>query len=110
MMGRKSRFESASLQHLYERYVGDDKAKADALEAEREIADIARKIYGLRSSAGLTQGELAKRVGTSPSVISRLEDADYAGHSLAMLRRVAAALNVRVEIQFLPIEEPVQST
>jgi hypothetical protein len=36
------------------------------------------------------------------SVISRLEDADYDGHSLAMLRRIAAALKKRVEIRFLP--------
>jgi hypothetical protein len=40
---------------------------------------------------------------TSASVISRLEGADYQGHSLAMLRRIAAALNQRVEIRFLPV-------
>jgi hypothetical protein len=43
-------------------------------------------------------------VGTTPSVISRLEDDDYEGHSLAMLCRVAAALNKRVEIRFVPLE------
>ena len=43
-------------------------------------------------------------MGTTPSVISRLEDDDYAGHSLAMLRRVAAALNKRVEIRFVPLK------
>jgi hypothetical protein len=32
----------------------------------------------------------------------RLEDADYEGHSLAMLRRIAAALDKRVDIRFLP--------
>jgi len=35
------------------------------------------------------------------SVISRLEDADYDGHSLAMLRRIASALEKRVEIRFV---------
>jgi len=43
------------------------------------------------------------RVGTTPSVISRLDDDDYDGHSLAMLRRIAAALNKRVEIRFVPL-------
>ena len=33
------------------------------------------------------------------------EDADYEGHSVAMLRRIAAALNRRVEIRFVPIRE-----
>jgi hypothetical protein len=42
-------------------------------------------------------------IGTTASVICRLEDADYEGHSLAMLRRIAAALNQRVEIRFVPI-------
>jgi hypothetical protein len=42
-------------------------------------------------------------IGTTASVISRLEDADYEGHSLAMLRRIAAALDKRVEIRFVPV-------
>jgi predicted transcriptional regulator len=45
---------------------------------------------------------LARKVGTTQSVISRLEDADYDGHSLAMLRRIASALEKRVEIRFVP--------
>ena len=74
------------------------------VEEARASADVARKVYALRTGAKLTQKELAARVGTTPSVISRLEDDDYAGHSLAMLRRVAAALNKRVEIRFVPLK------
>jgi transcriptional regulator with XRE-family HTH domain len=53
--------------------------------------------------AGLSQRELARRVGTSASAICRLEDADYDGHSLYMLKRIAQALDRRVEIRFVPI-------
>ena len=74
------------------------------LEEERANADIARKIYKLRTKAGLTQRELAKLVGTSASAICRLEDADYEGHSLSMLQRIAAALNQRAEIRFVPLK------
>jgi hypothetical protein len=35
-------------------------------------------------------------------VISRLEDADYEGHSLPMLRKIAHALNKRIEMRFVP--------
>ena len=56
-----------------------------------------------REARALTQKELAGLVGTSHSVISRLEDDDYRGHSLAMLRRIAAALNKRVEIRFVAL-------
>jgi transcriptional regulator with XRE-family HTH domain len=57
----------------------------------------------LRLSAGLSQRELAKLVGTTASAICRLEDGDYAGHSLAMLNRIASALKRRVEVHFIPI-------
>ena len=67
-----------------------------------ENARIAMDIYELRTKAGLTQTELAKRIGTTPSVVSRLEDVEYGGHSLSMLRRVAWALGHDVEIRFPP--------
>ena len=64
--------------------------------------DVAQKIYDLRKKARLTQKQLAEKIGTQQSVISDLEDAEYQGHSLAMLNRIAEALNKRVEIRFLP--------
>ena len=108
-MGRKSRFASKALEFAFDRYVGKDKEKAEAFDAELANADVARKIYDLRTQAGLTQGELAKLVGTTTSVISRLEDADYEGHSLAMLRRIATALNKRVEIRFVSVKRAAPS-
>ena len=74
-----------------------------ALEEARANEEIARKIRELRAGAGLTQAQLGKLVGTTASVVCRLEDADYEGHSLAMLRRIASALNQRVEIRFVPL-------
>lgn len=64
-------------------------------------AQMGREIYRLRKSAGLSQKELANLVGTTESVISRLEDADYTGHSMNMLRRIAAALHKRVVVKFV---------
>jgi len=63
-------------------------------------------IHGLRTTAGLSQRALANKIGTTASVICRLEDADYEGHSLAMLRRIAAALGKRVEIRFVSVHKP----
>ncbi len=103
-MGRKSRFASKSLQFAYDRYIGDDPAREASFEEELANAEVARKIYDLRTEAGLTQRELAERMGTKASVISRLEDADYDGHSLAMLKRVATALGKRLEIRFVTLK------
>lgn len=81
-------------------YEGHPQRIAELAEAEANDT-VARKIYALRKRAGLTQEQLAKLVGTTTSVICRLEDADYQGHSLAMLRRVADALDKRVELRFV---------
>jgi ribosome-binding protein aMBF1 (putative translation factor) len=66
----------------------------------RVNARVAQIIYAARTKAGLSQAELANRIGTRQSVISRLEDADYAGHSLSTLHRIAGALGKSLEIRF----------
>ncbi len=81
-------------------YEGRRQRMAELAEAEANDT-VARKIHELRKRAGLTQEQLAKKVGTTTSVICRLEDADYQGHSLAMLKRIAGALNKRVELRFV---------
>ena len=67
-------------------------------------AQISLIIYDVRKQAGLTQKQLADLIGTTQSVIARLEDADYEGHSLSMLARIAAALNRKLDIKMLPKE------
>jgi DNA-binding XRE family transcriptional regulator len=88
---------------LHRRFYEGKPARLKNLEEARANEEVARKIQELRAAAALTQTQLASLVGTTASVICRLEDADYQGHSLAMLRRIAAALNKRVEIRFIPI-------
>jgi len=88
---------------LHRRFYEGRPARLKSLEEARANEEIGRKIYELRAAAGITQTQLAKLIGTTASVICRLEDSDYEGHSLSMLRRVAGALNQRVEIRFIPI-------
>jgi transcriptional regulator with XRE-family HTH domain len=101
-MARPSRFQSETLQCFWDRYIGEHPERIAEYEQAAADVDIARAIYDVRAQAGLTQRQLAKKVGTTASVICRLEDADYEGHSLAMLRRIAEALGKRIEIRFLP--------
>jgi DNA-binding XRE family transcriptional regulator len=100
-VARRARTDAVEIL-LREFYEGNTE-RLKSLAACRANDEIARKIQALRTKAGLTQAQLAKLVGTTASVICRLEDADYEGHSVAMLRRIAAALNRRVEIRFLPL-------
>ena len=95
------KIKSKALQFAYDRYVGEDRALAAVFEEELLAADIASQIYNLRKRAGLSQRQLAAKVGTTASVICRLEDSDYDGHSLSMLKRIAAALGKQVKILFI---------
>lgn len=101
-MSKKRRFVSKALQFTYDRYIGEDPELAVAFEEELASADIASQIYKLRRRAGLSQRQLAGEVGTTASVICRLEDSDYEGHSLSMLKRIAGALGRKVKIVFVP--------
>lgn len=84
---------------ILNRHVADDpdmKALIAEARANREVADMIRSI---RNAAGLTQGQLAKRIGTSQSTIARLEDADYCGHTLSMLVRICASVGRDLELR-----------
>ena len=74
-----------------------------AFRAERErlaeYAEIAAQVILYRTRHGLTQVELARRVGTSHSAISRIEGGQHKT-SVETLRRIADALNLRLKISF----------
>lgn len=78
---------SNAVQILRRRYADDHPVRKASVEAERVNADVAQLIYDRRTAAGLTQKQMAELIGTTQSVISRLESADYEGHSLTMLER-----------------------
>lgn len=79
-----------------------DRRLASAIERETLNANIAEQIYAARNAAGLTQKQLADRIGSHQSVVARLEDANYHSHSLAMLKRIAEALTMTLRIEFAP--------
>jgi transcriptional regulator with XRE-family HTH domain len=83
---------------------------AEAVKEQSFNAEIAQQIYDLRKQANLTQKELAKLVDTQQSVISRIEDADYDGHSLMMLKRIAKALQRRLKVEFCADSLPSNAT
>jgi len=100
----KTKLHSKASRYLYDRYVAGNRRREQEYQEEVVNAEIARKIFELRTKAALTQQQLAAKVGASKSAICRLEDADYEGHSLSMLKRIAEALDKRVEIRFVPIK------
>ena len=68
------------------------------LKEEAQRLKLAAWLRKIRENAGISQTELAKRIGTTGSVISRLEDPDYEGHSLKTVQRIASALGMGLEL------------
>ena len=73
-----------------------------AIEQDFALGEL---IYELRTSAGLSQRELAERMGTTQSVISRLEERGGGRPRLDTLARVATALDRHLVVTF-PDEVP----
>lgn len=99
---KKSSRRTRDALEILDHVTGDDEKLRGLIEDETLNARVAMMICEARTLAGLTQAQLAKLVGTKQPVIARLEDANYEGHSLSMLQRIAAALNVRLELRFVP--------
>jgi ribosome-binding protein aMBF1 (putative translation factor) len=90
---------------ILKRRFGDTADRRDRISQIKQDMSVGQQIYDARKAAGLTQAQLARRIGTTQSVISDLEDAEYEGHSLPMLRRVAEALDLSVRVSFVPAQE-----
>ncbi len=71
----------------------------EAVEETRLEYEIARALIKARIEKGLTQAEIAKRMNTKQSVISRVENAKTVP-SLSFLKRLANVLNASLQVQF----------
>ena len=84
-------------------------SRSDEYRAEqarlRPYRDVARLVILLRTRAGISQEELARRVGTSKSAIARLESGRHQP-TVETLRRVADAFGTTLVIGFETAREP----
>jgi ribosome-binding protein aMBF1 (putative translation factor) len=85
---------------ILDRALGRDPDFRRAVQEAREELNVAQQIYDARIKAGLTQAELARKIGSHQSAVARMEDADYDSHSLATLRKIAHALGVELTVEF----------
>lgn len=100
-MGKKLPKQTTSaIEILHRREYEGRPLRLEELEQTRREMALGLKIRRLREDAGLTQQQLADRIDTQPSAISRIEDADYDAHTLSLLKRVAEALDMRLVVDF----------
>jgi len=78
------------------------KAEYDALEDEFALFDA---VLAARKRAGLTQAEIAARMGTKAPAVARIESGGGSKRhspSIATLRRYAEAVGCRLKIELIP--------
>jgi DNA-binding XRE family transcriptional regulator len=80
------------------------------LVEERERIRIGQQIYDLRVNAKMTHTALAKKVGVTALEIRDLEESDYEGHQLPLLRKIAAVFGMRLELNIVPLNKKEKRT
>ena len=80
-------------------YIAERRGRDAELAEKFDKRQLARQMKALREQAGLSQAQLAKRVGTQAPGIARLESGRFAPR-LDVLHRIATALGLRVRIEF----------
>ncbi len=90
-----------SFEKIKKQWLGDPEVRKeyDALGTDFQIA---AEITKARMKARMTQAELAERIGTKPTAVSRLESPHYGKVSISTLRKVANALGCELQVQLLP--------
>jgi len=90
----------ARISEMHKKWMNEAKYRKayDALEEEFALA---KAVIDARNRAGLTQDELARRMGTTQPVVARLEGG-RARPSMRTLERLAAATDHRLLITFEP--------
>ena len=74
-----------------------------AHESQAAEFDMARELIAARSRAGLTQSDVAERMGTTQSVIARLEGGK-AVPSMRSVQRYAQAVGARAVVRLEPAQ------
>ncbi|MGL5060930.1 MAG: helix-turn-helix domain-containing protein [Microcoleus sp.] len=88
---------------ILKQMTSEDPEMEELIKESSFNAELAQLIYRTRTQAGLTQQQLADRIGIKQSAIAQLEDAEYEGNWLLMLQKIARALERRLEIHLTPI-------
>lgn len=86
------------------KWMEDPEFRAEFERIERDEMPMLDAILKARREAGMTQADVAERMGTKAPAVARLESALVSGKhspSLATLRKYAAAMGKRLEVRFV---------
>ena len=102
MPTKKSVQDRSGTQVLFDRYYRGRPDRITGLKRTRKELALGRKIRAMREGRGLSQAQLARALKTRAPAISRIENADYDGHSLRILRKIADYFGQNLVVTFEP--------
>jgi ribosome-binding protein aMBF1 (putative translation factor) len=79
----------------------DDRVLNELYQRELAKLQLANQIAKLRQHAGLSQAELARRIGTKQAGVARMERSAYRGYTVGTLAKIAAATGARLEVKLV---------
>jgi transcriptional regulator with XRE-family HTH domain len=82
-----------------------DKKYRDAFVSAGISNSLSLQLRILRQRAGLSQEDLARKLGTSQNAISRMEDPKYGRPSISTLKKIASYFDVGLVVRFAPYGE-----
>jgi DNA-binding XRE family transcriptional regulator len=94
-MNRQSNFDKELRKKL------EDKEFKEAFLEKQQAMKLGAEIAQLRKIAGLSQIQLADRAGMHKQNIARIENPDYSAFTLTTLQRIAVALGMKLEVNFV---------
>jgi HTH-type transcriptional regulator/antitoxin HigA len=104
MSGKRSAAVRASYESMI-RQLEDEVREYDQLKSGEftlppvgRLDQIAPSIVKMRIAKGISQTELARRLGVSKQVISRYEESDYQTVAVATLQQILDALGIRTQV------------
>jgi len=90
------------------RRIRRSKQSREQLVASHLASEIAYQIRATRDAEGVSQSELAERIGMSQNNLSRLENPDYGKQTISSLKRIADALDVALVVRLVPFSQYIK--
>lgn len=84
-----------------------DRTEREDYQRQLVTSALASQISALRNSRGLTQAQVAQRLGKPQSVLSRLEGGGYGRYTVGTLLELALMYDVGLLLAFVPFSELV---
>ncbi len=99
----EKKVRSDAREWLYNRYIKDDPEAAAFLKEVKIQADLAGRIYSIRTKLHMTREELAEFAGLTPEIIEDIEESDYGGDWDEAVLRINRAFRSWVSDVIIPV-------